>query len=214
LQQHLHKFLILHHNLHIPGLGSFTVREEPARFDSESRLLFAPRPVIFFNNTDQIESNAAFIRFLAEEMGADEDIAAADFARFCEDFRADLEQHEIAVLPGVGRLVRRGEGELAYTPESSLLELLPPVAWHDDDASVGATITAPRKTKHKPRPEPVAPVAAAAVLPDTVEPATPATTETVTEEEAEEMETTTDRWWLYAILLLVAGILALLYSYQ
>jgi hypothetical protein len=214
LQQHLHKFLILHHTLHIPGLGSFTVREEPARFDPESKLLFAPRPVIFFNNTDRTENNAAFVRFLAEEMGVDEEIAAADFARFCENFRTDLEQHEIAVLPGVGRLVRRGEGELAYTPESSLLELLPPVAWHDDDANVATAIAAPRKAKNKPRPEPVAAVVAAPVLPDTVEPVAPAITETVTEEESEEMETTRDRWWLYAILLLAAGILALLYSYQ
>ncbi|MBV9987902.1 MAG: hypothetical protein JO301_09495 [Chitinophagaceae bacterium] len=212
MQQHLHKFLILHRSLHIPQLGSFCVREEPARADTESRLLFAPRPVISFNNSDKSEPDATFFHFLSREMSKDEDEARTEFNRFCSEFRNSLQQLGIAVIPGVGRLVSRNENDLIFTPESSLLDLLPPVAWHEGEEPHAVVAAAPRKTKQKRREEPApAPVAAAPVVHEQGHSEEPDTVQT---EEETISETTRDRWWVYAIILLAAGILALLFYYQ
>ena len=189
LQQYLHKFLVLHRMLSIPQLGSFIIEEEPAQIDVASGLLFAPRSLIRFSTAVQPVSDKVFFHFLSEELGVDEVTAIREFHEYCYAFRNDLQQG-MAVLPGVGRMVRREEGELLFTPESQLLELLPPVPWTD------TTVTR-QSTKKK------AAAAAEKELPGTV----------VMTESSEEI-IPRDRWWIYAILLLAAGVLALLFYYQ
>jgi hypothetical protein len=231
LQQHLQKFLVLYHKLDIPQVGSFTIDTEPARLDAASGLLFAPRPVIHFKETAKPAPDKLFFNFLVEEMGTDEVSAIREFHEFCFQFREDLVQKDISVLPGVGRIVRRGEGELIFTPESTLLELLPPVAWSDSmpggqkkTAKIAPVQEAKPESKQEPKiemprittPAPTQEVAlqpiAAPVAENPKEPDPVWVSEE--EEESEEVVTSPDRWWIYAIILLVGGILAILYNYR
>lgn len=232
LQQHLHKFLVLYHKLDIPQVGSFTIDTEPSRFDAASGLLFAPRPVIQFHETAKTAPDKLFFNFLVEEMATDEVSAIREFHEFCYQFREDLTQKEISVLPGVGRIVRRNEGQLIFTPESTLLELLPPVAWNDAIPSAQKKQNKPvavQDVQPEPKPQPIPTItrASGSAIPadlhaeTIIQPATsieslpePAHEIIYEGEESEEISRTPDRWWIYAILLMVAGILAILYNYR
>lgn len=204
MQQYLQKFLILHRKLSIPQLGSFYIDDEPARVDAESGLLFAPRPVIRFSEDDRPSSDKHFFQFLAEEMQVDELAAIREFHDFCYSFRNNIQVNQMASIQGIGRITRRGDDMLGFTPETNLLELLPPVPLPEGRDNAGAipTPVSSRKTKERIQQEKTA-----AQANDTIE------EEIVTEEEEEEI-ITTDRWWIYALVLAGLGVLALLNYYR
>jgi hypothetical protein len=187
LQQHLHKFLVLYRRLCIPHVGSFVVENEAARLDAENGLLVAPKPVIRFHENNQPPSDKIFFNFLAEEMVVDEMTAIKEFHDFCFTARHTLQEHHMVAFTGIGRLSRREDESLLFTPETNLLDLLPPVPWE------GALPVKSKKGKKKGDTE---------------------ATEEFTAEETEEITTGPDRWWIYAVILLSAGLLALLFYYQ
>jgi len=189
LEQHLHKFLVLHRVLNIPQLGSFAIAQESAQVDTGSGLLFAPKFPIRFSETEKPLPETVFFDFLSAEMQTDEATAIHEFYAFCNTFRSSLEQKGVAVLEGIGRIIKREEG-LIFTAESNLLELLPPVPWNE------AGMPLAKKTTAKPKKE---------IPPDEIIEET---------EETEETAITRDRWWIWVIVLGVAGLLALLFRYQ
>lgn len=201
MHQYLHKYLILHRSLSIPQLGNFSVRDEAARPDPVSGLLFAPRPVISFEAQQEQPANKKFFSFLAKEMNTDETAAVREFHDFCYKFRERLQHHDMAVLPGVGRIVKNADEKLMFTAENSLLEFLPPVPW----TTAGEQLSLPVESRKQKKKQAAAPV----VKPEPVV----AQTEEITEE-IDEYEVPRDRWWLYAIIMLALGVLALLYYYQ
>lgn len=187
MQQHLHKFLVLYRRLCIPHVGSFVVEETVARLDAENGLLFAPKPVIRFHEDNQPLSDKIFFNFLAEEMVVDEMTAIKEFHDFCFTARHTLQEHDMVAFAGIGRLSRREDASLLFTPETNLLDLLPPVPWERNNPEK------PKKGKKKVVAEP---------------------DEELVTEETEEIRSGPDRWWIYAIILLSAGLLALLFYYQ
>lgn len=195
MQQHLYKFLVLHHSLIIPQLGSFIIEEEPARLDAASSLLFAPKPVIHFSETVVHVPDKYFFSFLEEEMDIDEITAVKEFENFCSQMRNTIQEDKIAVLPGIGRVMKGPDDHLFFTPETNLLELLPPIPWQ---------VCTPVSKK------------AVSELPKQINKETTIEKQEVVVDESVIEETThqPDRWWVYAIILLVAGSLALLFYYQ
>ncbi len=192
MQQHLYKFLVLHHSLIIPQLGSFIIEEEPARLDAASSLLFAPKPVIHFSETVVHVPDKYFFSFLEEEMDIDEITAVKEFENFCSQMRNTIQEDKIAVLPGIGRVMKGPDDHLFFTPETNLLELLPPIPWQ---------VCTPVSKK------------AVSELPKQINKETTIEKQEVVVDESVIEETThqPDRWWVYAIILLVAGSLALLF---
>lgn len=187
MQQHLHKFLVLYRRLCIPHVGSFVIEDEAARLDTGNSLLFAPRPVIRFHEENQPPSDKIFFNFLAEEMVVDEMTAIKEFHDFCFTARHTLEEHHMVAFTGIGRLSRREDESLLFTPETNLLDLLPPVPWEH------TVPDKPQKARKKAKTDPG---------------------EVLSEQESEETSISADRWWIYAIVLLAAGLLALLFYYQ
>lgn len=211
MQQYLQKFLILHRKLSIPQLGSFVIEDEPARLDVESGLLFAPRPVIRFSETDRPVSDKLFFRFLAEEMQVDELAAIREFHDFCYAFRSNLQSNQMASIQGIGRVVRRSDDVLGFSPETNLLEFLPPVPWAEENSA--------NKKSLKPLPakkelQPKETEAEAPPSEQQEEEATESVMEEALEEEWEEDVVNDDRWWVYALILAGIGILALLNYYR
>ncbi|MCW3086717.1 MAG: hypothetical protein JWQ78_103 [Sediminibacterium sp.] len=210
MQHHLYKFLVLHRKLSIPQLGSFTIDNEPARFDVPSGLLFAPRPVIHFGETPDLVPDKVFFDFLSTEMGVEEVTAVKAFHDFAYQFRSDIQEHRLGLLPGVGRITRGGDGSLFFTPETNLLELLPPVQL---DASIRLPADAGRApakkiaaSKQKAGPAEI--VVEKKITDEEI------AGEIISGEEEEEEVTITERWWIPAIILLAGGLLALLFYYQ
>ncbi len=187
LEQHLHKFLVLHRVLNIPQLGSFVIAQESAQVDAASGLLFAPKFPVRFTETEKPVQETVFFDFLSAEMQVDAATAIHDFYVFCNNFRSGLEQQGVAVLAGIGRIIKRDEG-LVFTPENNLLELLPPVPW------TGSGQPIPRKPAVKPPQETIA--------------------EEIIEETEETEIVRRERWWVWVIVLAAAGLLALLFRYQ
>ncbi len=213
MQQHLHKFLVLYRKLSIPELGSFTIDNEPARADASNALLFPPRPVIHFGEESIPMSDKLFFEFLSEQMGIDEETAAKEFHDFSHKLTTDISEHNQALFHGVGRIIKGSDGNLFFTPESNLLELLPPIQLDEIFRTIhkkAINVILPRKLKPEPESE-------LRIIPEpTPEPTLVLTPqpipekETIVEEYEEETETLRpDRWWVYAIILLVAGTVAL-----
>lgn len=197
MQLHLYKFLVLYRKLSIPSLGAFTIDDQPARMDTTTGLLFAPKPVIHFTEAAIPMPDKLFFGFLADEMEVDEATAISEFHDFCQRFRSHIQEHNVSVLAGIGRLMKGAEDKLFFTPETNLLELLPPIQCQT------AVVTPNKKTANDLPTESHKKHAVTAVE-ETVE-------EMV---ETEETIVTTDRWWIYAIILLAAGGIALLFHYQ
>lgn len=193
MQHHLYKFLVLHRKLTIPQLGSFTIDFEPARLDVSIGLLFPPKPVIHFGETVQPMSDRIFFNFLAEEMGVEEVTAIREFHNFSYAFRNDIQEHRQGLLPGLGRLTRGSDDGLFFTPESNLLELLPPIQLHDTQR-IASRITTKKSNK-----------------PSSQEPLEQMVDVAVEDSEEEIVTTYKDRWWIPAIILLVAGLVALFF---
>jgi hypothetical protein len=198
MQEHLYKFLVLYHKLSIPQLGSFTIDDEPARFDVPSGLLFPPKPVIHFGDAVEPMSDRIFFDFLTREMKVEEVMAIRAFHDFAYQFRNDIEEYKLALLPGVGRITKGSEGGLFFTQETSLLEFLPPIQLDNELRMPGDGVS--KKAARELRKEPA------------VQSATEETGEEIMEDE--EAATVRDRWWIPAVILLAVGLLALLFYYQ
>ena len=223
MQQHLYKFLVLYRKLSIPQLGSFTIENEPARFDVSSGLLFAPKPVVHFGEAAEPMSDRIFFDFLSEEMGVEEATAIKEFHDFSYKFRNDIQERKLGLLHGVGRIIKGSDGSLFFTPETNLLEFLPPIQLDNTIRIAGETGHAPaKKMIRESRKEPIPKIVIEKKETEKeIEKITEKITEKVTEketenviEEEETVTTYTDRWWIYAILLLVTGLVALLFYYQ
>jgi len=188
MHEHLYKYLVLYHKLSIPQLGSFSMVNGPAHFAMSDGLLYAPTPTILFVAGDMPFSDKFFFEFLAEEMRVDEVSAIKEFHDFSYQFRYDLGENRLAVLPGVGTLTKTEEGEISFTAETNLLELLPTV-------EPGKHIRIANKTAAKELIK--------------------GNTHVIVEEMEEDIEISRkDYWWVYAIILLVTGSVALLFYYQ
>lgn len=188
MHEHLYKYLVLYRKLNIPKLGSFSIINETAHFDKATGLLFAPRPVIRFLAEEIPDPDKIFFDFLAEELGVDEVTAMKEFQDFSYQFRKNIAENHLALLPGVGRITKGAEGNIFFTAETYLNEFLPPIEPDKNFRFVHKKV--PNETD----------IPQAEVMEENFE---------------EEVETSgKDYWWVYAIILLVIGSGALLLYYQ
>jgi hypothetical protein len=102
MDQHLHKYLVLHKHLNIPQLGSFIIQREQAHYEESSGLLYPPSETIVFSNGVVPMSEKLFFDYLANEMGIDEVSAIKQFHDFSYKFRSDLHEKGTVELKGVG----------------------------------------------------------------------------------------------------------------
>ncbi len=191
MQEYLYKYLFLNRKLSIPQLGSFFVVKEPAYINEAAGLLFAPRPVInFYAEGTTSLPEKGFFDFLAEEMKVDEVTALKEFNAFSDKIRNDLQNNKMALLPGLGRITKGTDDACFFTAETNLLAILPPI-------EPGISIRVTQK-------------------PTTNQPLKARETGVIKEMLVAEVVETRgkDNWWIYAIILVAAGTVALVYYYQ
>ena len=191
MQEYLYKYLFLNRKLSIPQLGIFFVVNEPAYINEAAGLLFAPRPVINFTaeGTTALPEKG-FFDFLADKMNVDEVTALNEFNTFSDKIRNDLQHNKLALLPGLGRITKGTDDACFFTAETNLLAILPPI-----EPGINIRVTQKSTTNQ--------PLKAGE---------TGAIKEMLVEEVVETR--TKDNWWIYAIILVAAGTLALLFYYQ
>jgi len=196
MNQYLHKYLVLNQKLSIPDVGNLIIEPNGAQLDVNNGLLFAPAPALHFKQESTAIADKFFYDFLAQEMGVDEVVAIRSFHDYLYTLKSALNTPQGAHLSGIGQLRKENNGYILFSPEKNLNELMPQV-------KLSPAYQLPQKE--------VAP------LPDDDD-----AHRELTEQEEEDIrellgqesqEGKADYWWVYAIILLLIGVGALLFYY-
>lgn len=192
MNQYLNKYLSLNKKLSIPDIGNLVIESSGAQLDAINGLLYAPTQVIQFKQ-ENATADKFFFDFLANELGVDEVVAIRSFHDYLYKIKSTINTPQGAVIPGIGRLKKEDNGYILFSPEKNLLELTPQV-------KLDATYPMPKK--------------AVSIDYDKEKELTFQEEEDIRELLGQESEgEESDNWWIYAIILLLIGVGALLFYY-
>jgi hypothetical protein len=125
MDHYLYKYLVLHKQLCIPQLGSFTIQRENARYEEATGMLHPPTENIMFSDGVTPTSEKLFFDFLASEMGVDDVSAIKQFHDFSYNFRNHFTENGWAELKAVGRIEKNENGNIVFTATPRLTDLYP-----------------------------------------------------------------------------------------
>lgn len=185
----LYKYLILNNKISLPGIGSFFIESVPAKMNIVTNSLIAPaRLVSFTAEVDSIPNR--FYEYLSREMQLNEIEAATKFNQFSNELKGSALNGGVT-LPGLGKLQKNTEGTLFFMEEEKSDILWPEIKINNTTDINTNLIDVYNSGETKIiTQEGIAPVE-----------------EKITREEDE------DYWWVWAIILALCGIGALLYYY-
>lgn len=181
----LQKYFILHKKLNLPGIGKLAVEQDPARFDFAEKKIYPPKQIINFY-PQKNSADKEFFRFLSEDLDIDEINAVRQFNDFLFEMKSFLSNRGFFTLPGIGDLVVDNDiysFRPAYNPDSYYSAL-----------SIERVIR--KNAEH-------------IIRVGENERTNIEMQEMLGETESEQK----DYWWVYAILLTVAGVAALVYHF-
>ena len=194
MHQYLHKYLVLNQKLSLPDIGNLIIEPNIAQLDVNNGLLFAPVPSIHFKQDFTTVADKYFYDFLAEEMGLDEMTAIKNFHDYLNKIKAALITPVGANIPGIGNLRKEQNEFIRFTAEKNLYDLMPQVKVENAQQLL--------------------------VNNEVVE--TDDDDRILTNQEEQEIrellgqetqDGQTDYWWVYAVILLLIGVGALLFYY-
>ena len=192
MNQYLHKYLSLNKKMSIPDIGNLVIESSGAQLDAINGLLYAPTQIIQFKQ-DVATADKFFFDFLANELGVDEVVAIRSFHDYLYKLKSTINTPSGAVIKGIGRLKKEDNGYILFTPEKNLLELMPQV-------KLDAAYPLPKKAE--------------AINYDQDKNLTFQEEEDIRELLGQESEgEDADNWWIYAVILLLIGVGALLFYY-
>jgi hypothetical protein len=181
----LYKYLILHRQVVIPGIGLFSLQHEPAKHDHDKKVIHAPSTVVKFQAKDGSPGND-FYKFLSDELSIGEVNATEEFEEFAYQLKQGVISKKWVVLPGMGILTQGIKNEIRFKPAAVLKKYYPAVPVGTFNSGEGETVTEGRQSTHAG----------------------------VDKEHPEEVSARRDNWRLYALLLAVIGIAAIVYYYS
>ncbi len=194
MHQYLHKYLVLHKKLGIPDVGNFTIQYNPSKLDTSTGLLFGPTPVIQFKQEQTAPADKVFFDFLAEEMGVDEVVAIRRFHDYLYQLKSTITAPQGGKITGLGNLRKEESGLIIFSPDKTTHDIIPQV-------NSGNAIQPVKAAKKN--------------IPEEYE-------RELTEQEEEDIrellgqdaaEASADNWWVYAVILLLIGVGAVLFYY-
>ncbi len=186
----LYKYLILHGQLSIPGIGVFVLERDAAKVDVVNKLLHPPLTNIKFKAQHAVAERHLY-DYIAAETKMDVVDAIKVFQDFSFDLKNEVQQKKWVELPEVGILTQGVRDEIKFKSAGVLKEYFPAVtadkiSFAEAESAVAATASEP-----------------AVVYP---------TEEKVSVYEEEEKKPR-DFWWLYALILALIGGGAIFYYY-
>jgi len=112
---YLYKYLALHKKLSLPGIGSFTTDEVPARIDFVNKRLYPFMPVIrFIQGTPMADKY--FYPFIAQGLQVDELEAIQKFNEFGFHLKEQFSINGFVDFPGIGRLTKQFSNTYSFKP--------------------------------------------------------------------------------------------------
>lgn len=192
MYQELYKYFVLNKKVSIPGIGNFSINSTPAKLDFIAGVLHAPQPKVGFVQEDlAVDKN--FVQYLSKELKIDERQAAQDFKAFGQSIKDNLENSKPVQLPGIGKLQKGyNDNDVLFTEEHAAV----PSFLNDIKLNSATDSKASLVELYKTGDN--------LILTEE------------TEDDRLEMiikEKDEDYWWVYALILALMGIGALLYYY-
>lgn len=188
----LYKYFLVNKKLSLPGIGVLILQEIPASLDFVKGVLRAPQTkVSFTRNDDEQLENSMFI-YLCKEMRVEEWQAVKQFNTFSDTVKSNIESYKAVELPGIGKLQKNYDNNIVFIPAS-------------DAVSTSSTDIKLNNTND--------------TRANLVELYTTGENLILTEESEDDKlemiikKEEEDYWWVYALILALFGVGALLYYY-
>ncbi|MDE3124436.1 MAG: hypothetical protein KGK14_02900 [Bacteroidota bacterium] len=188
----LFPYLLVHQRLGIPGIGSFLLVRNIPKINWEQKIVQPPEEQISFV-AETIEADHFFYKTVAQQLNISEVAAIQQFTEFAYQLRVQLQEGG-ALIPNIGTLLLNPDGEIVFRPMVQNNPFLQNVSFQH------IQLTSTSKASS------VKPVSILDNLPAAQN--SMATTEEVFVENEKR-----DNWWIYAILLTIIGLGALLLAF-
>lgn len=198
----LYKYLIFNKKMVIPGIGSFTVEHIPGRLDFLNKQLHSPMSVIRFSMDKNAIPEKSVYEFLAEDLAISEIDAIKQFNDLSFYLKDELSKGREGALPGIGKLKKEFGESYSFHPEQSVKQYFPDTvaervvrkdATHD--VKVGESVRSSNEMKKRLQKD-EEPDREVAVSNDS------------------SAEPHHDKWWLYATILAIVALIALIYYFK
>lgn len=122
----LYKYLMLHEQVCLPGVGRFYKHRKPSKLDFANKVFEAPVHEILFEE-EAVSADRKFYAFLSREQGIDEVEAIRHFHEFAYDFKNHVTHHNETELPGFGWM-KSSNGRLSFASADLLQNYFPATA--------------------------------------------------------------------------------------
>ncbi len=186
----LYKYLLVNKQMTLPGLGVFNIKPIAAELDFVKGVLHAPQVAVHFTK-DPAAVDKNLFQYLSKELGVDEWQAVRKFIDFTYIIKETIETKSVVELPGLGKLQKSVNNEIYFVKGDNLKPFANDIklnAANDSSANlVELYVTGDNL-----------------ILTEETE---DDKLEMIVKEEGE------DYWWVYALILALMGVGALLYYY-
>ena len=181
MHQLIASYLFQNKSCPIPGFGTLSISTSGAVSDFTNQRIAAPEPLIHFNDS---ETNiAGLLNYVAAKTNSNTYEVTEALDHFCDDLKKRISSNAKAKLEGIGNFVVDNNGNIIFEQLALPAAFLQPV--------FAERVIHPKSEHH--------------ILVGDKE-----TTNTLMAELLHETPVTKDRWWVWAIVLGVIGLLLLL----
>ena len=185
----VYKFLMLNHHVAIPGVGNFFFEKKSASFDFINKVFHPPVNKISFS-VGALAAEKKFYSFLSMEKNVNEIEAIQLFNEFAFNLRNNIKNEYSVELPGLGTLQKGDDGIFSFIPiplaNRYLLDVTAsPIIGSTSQEHFITVGNDQRSSKHQ--------------------------VQEYLEDEVDGQ--VSDRWWIIALILAIAGISAIIYYY-
>jgi nucleoid DNA-binding protein len=192
MYQEIYKYFVLNRKISIPGIGNFSVNTDSAKLDFVTGVLHAPQPKVAFEK-GQPAIDRQFFQYLSKALNVDEKQAVQSFQAFSQSIKENIDSNKPVELPGIGKLQKGySDDDILFTEEQTAT-----TAYLNDIKLSSATDSK-------------------ANLVELYKTGDNLIITEETEDDRLEMiikEKDEDYWWVYALILALMGVGALLYYY-
>ncbi len=122
----LYKYLVFHQQLHVPGIGAFTMSEQSAEIISDNDTIQPPLQSVSFSPNTDVE-NKDLYDFLAAQLRTNTQEAAQQFEEFCRRLKQEVSEKKWVDLPGLGTFTQGVNDEVKFKPAHIAKEYYPDI---------------------------------------------------------------------------------------
>ncbi len=114
-----YKYLIINNKASLPGIGSFLVEQVPASMDFENKKIIPPSQKISLSNIVNDQEVLSFQHFLNKELQVDAAESWQKLSSFAQTIQNQIASNGTLDLPNIGKLVKNISGGFSLNSNNS-----------------------------------------------------------------------------------------------